>query len=217
MEKIILVVFFIVFILYFLYLVRVFVFSFKKYRKTMRLNKAIIFSFLNTFRHAIIIEYGATIDPKERYWMKLIKSLLVLIILLNSTIVNVSAFKNDLINRDETTRFDTQLQDFQENRLTLDSLLISKVDNELQPLSLTWVAVVSYLLLYFPTAYTGIQTFMNGLQTRGGAPGIFGGLNILLQDNFWNYSNTSNYWSNFDAGCVLHTRTTWLCPYKTSY
>ena len=100
MEKIILVVFFIVFILYFLYLVRVFVFSFKKYRKTMRLNKAIIFSFLNTFRHAIIIEYGATIDPKERYWMKLIKSLLVLIILLNSTIVNVSEFKNDLINRD---------------------------------------------------------------------------------------------------------------------
>ena len=69
--------------------------------------------------------------------MKLIKSLLVLIILLNSTIVNVSAFKNDLINRDEITRFDTQLQDFQENRITLDSILISKADNELQPMSLT--------------------------------------------------------------------------------
>lgn len=136
-------------------------------------------------------------------------SLLISLVFNNQTL-NVQAIRNN-------SNASVELQ--QTNILNLDMANSSEtlVDFDTEPMAfMSWAALIAFLLANYPSFHTMVNNFVYGWQTRPG----FGSVILTWADSkiklhFETYTDgTSNYWTNISSGCVIHTRNTYLCPYK---
>ena len=143
---------------------------------------------------------------------------------LSATLIFSLAFSNQIVNTkanyEEEPKMTMSLNDdFTEKAITIESIHKAKSglilqNTEIQPYSLTWAALLAFLLANYPTLQTMANNFVYGWQTRPGfGSAILSWAESQIKLHFETYTDgTSDYWYNISSGCVIHTRNTYLCP-----